>query len=742
MLTSHYPLTCDGFPTHVPITVCENLTPLHFAPNLILGQPINMSPYRIHVSNTSYTPGALMTVTVNGTEGFKGFLVQARAAGDPRPVGNFQGNLPSNQTYIWCSGGDPQNTITHRRTGPALYSWKELHLTWKAPDVAVGNISFWAIILHNYTIYWSGIQSAMVSGPPAVAKPPPTLEPGFKITKQECGIQKSCYSEPEHCTNSSDCEILVTYKTDGENITFEMSGKHRYIAVGFNDKQEMNQTDTITCSTSSSSAVEIRHYFLDFHQPIRSDLTNSADITRHIAAYENGTITCRFSRKITPFASNMRDLTKNWFFIFAWSGVSTSGGLNYHLANASYSGQRVNVTRPSTLKNGRKAPPAPPPDGKLEFSKADCGKTKNCYSEPTACSSSANCDYLVTFTPCQNKNDVDFELSAKSDWVAIGFNTKSKMDGTDTIICSRLDSGVAIKHYTLVNYNNPIQTNPAPAGVKVISGAYENGVIKCRFSRDKTASGILRLDQKIFLIFARGSVSQGGILNKHSEKSQSASQIDVCELSATLESKSSDLTLLRAHGAIMLVAWIVFATMAILVARYLKDAWGDICGKKGWFQIHRALTVTCLLLNTTGFVLVFVHAEGWSDSGGVHSVLGVIITFLACVQPILALFRPAPDAERRYIFNWTHRIVGISAFILAVANIILGLKLPHLDAEFAVYFVIAFCVGMATVVVLEIVRTCSQGKHSLLTQITIAFIGVLVVTVSINALIFIVREVP
>lgn len=29
----------------------------------------------------------------------------------------------------------------------------------------------------------------------------------------------------------------------------------------------------------------------------------------------------RFSRKITPFASNMRDLTKNWFFIFAWSGV-------------------------------------------------------------------------------------------------------------------------------------------------------------------------------------------------------------------------------------------------------------------------------------------------------------------------------------------------------------------------------------------------------------------------------------
>ena len=32
-----------------------------------------------------------------------------------------------------------------------------------------------------------------------------------------------------------------------------------------------------------------------------------------------------------------------------------------------------------------------------------------------------------------------------------------------------------------------------------------------------------------------------------------------------------------------------------------------------YFQVHRALTVTCLLLTITGFVLVFVHAEGWSD---------------------------------------------------------------------------------------------------------------------------------
>ena len=63
----------------------------------------------------------------------------------------------------------------------------------------------------------------------------------------------------------------------------------------------------------------------------------------------------------------------------------------------------------------------------VKFLTSECGKTKSCYSEPTDCSSSATCDYLVTFKPCEDKDDVDFELSAKRDWVAIGFNDKSKM---------------------------------------------------------------------------------------------------------------------------------------------------------------------------------------------------------------------------------------------------------------------------------------------------------------------------
>ena len=73
MLTSHSLMTCDGFPTHAPITVCENLMPFHRIPSgqPTLSQPPNTSPYWIHVSSENYTRDAMITVTVNSTKGIK-----------------------------------------------------------------------------------------------------------------------------------------------------------------------------------------------------------------------------------------------------------------------------------------------------------------------------------------------------------------------------------------------------------------------------------------------------------------------------------------------------------------------------------------------------------------------------------------------------------------------------------------------------------------------------------------------
>ena len=67
----------------------------------------------------------------------------------------------------------------------------------------------------------------------------------------------------------------------------------------------------------------------------------------------------------------------------------------------------------------------------LKITKDGCRKTKSCYSEPANCKSSKDCDYLVTMKPTGDQGEsgeVEFELSAKKQWVAIGFNNeKNKM---------------------------------------------------------------------------------------------------------------------------------------------------------------------------------------------------------------------------------------------------------------------------------------------------------------------------
>ena len=84
----------------------------------------------------------------------------------------------------------------------------------------------------------------------------------------------------------------------------------------------------------------------------------------------------------------------------------------------------------------------------------------------------------------------------------------------------------------------------------------------------------------------------------------------------------------------------------------------------------------------------------YSQEAGAHPITGIFVLVLAVIQPIMAVFRPHPGEEkyvwrvffsffslmypqcscslllvllffRRYIFNWAHRGVGLSALILA-----------------------------------------------------------------------------
>ncbi|CAM4874460.1 unnamed protein product [Rotaria socialis] len=146
----------------------------------------------------------------------------------------------------------------------------------------------------------------------------------------------------------------------------------------------------------------------------------------------------------------------------------------------------------------------------------------------------------------------------------------------------------------------------------------------------------------------------------------------------TVETEVEDDTFEYAHGTVMIFAWMVFASTAILFARYGRairfGSKDKFLGEKNWFQIHRLLACLTSVTTLLGFFLILVQTNAeWVrvDEGQtfVHSVLGGIIVCCALWQAWMALFRCHPDGSYRFIFNWLHRLTGSLAFFLSIPAI-------------------------------------------------------------------------
>jgi hypothetical protein len=142
------------------------------------------------------------------------------------------------------------------------------------------------------------------------------------------------------------------------------------------------------------------------------------------------------------------------------------------------------------------------------------------------------------------------------------------------------------------------------------------------------------------------------------------------------------LTLVQSHGLIMILAWMLFGSTGILFARYGRSfrfgARRQLLGKAAWFQIHRLLLSLTPLLTLVGFLLILVRAGGqWVNPQTsdlrlfAHSILGGIIVCCVIIQIWLALYRCHPQSRFRFVFDWSHRIIGLAAFMLSIPTIFL-----------------------------------------------------------------------
>ncbi|XP_059900916.1 putative ferric-chelate reductase 1 isoform X1 [Gadus macrocephalus] len=351
----------------------------------------------------------------------------------------------------------------------------------------------------------------------------------------------------------------------------------------------------------------------------------------------------------------------------------------------------------------------------LSISSAGCGRTKVCFSEPLNCDPAVDpgCHFMsasVSGLKAEAEAEAHFELKSRGPgYISFGFSQDQNMGNDDIYICGLDARGlVRVQHAYSTGRQKPKTLDLG--NVSRVLGSLQDGVISCSFTSINpisTQEGQTGFDAPYYLLFAYGSSTDGEI-GYHSGRFSSSEKLTISEYKQVGAAGSPQS--IRAHGALMLIAWMTTASLGMMVARYLKGLAKSHSpfGKAVWFLAHVSLMSLTVILTLIAFIVIFSYVRGWS--GGAHPVLGCLVTILAIIQPLGALFRCGPDHHMRYVFNWLHMLNALVMKVLAVAAIFTGLLMFDRSEDQALVKVMGGFVGWEAALYLsyELYSRCRQ----------------------------------
>ncbi|XP_028404491.1 uncharacterized protein LOC114527093 isoform X1 [Dendronephthya gigantea] len=531
----------------------------------------------------------------------------------------------------------------------------------------------------------------------ALGEPDKGVQEG--ISTAGCGKTMECLRYQPGC-NGSSCEFVATYSYQPatKNVTFELFGKNaEWVAIGFSEDDRMPNTDSVFCYNSGGNIL-IRSGRLVSRSLPSLEEDNGLVLLNQSTV---GGIRCKFTHPLTPGStSKLRSLDQKVYLLYAKGSVS--GNPKQHARSASGRGVsdgRVNVTNVGEDVEKEK------PDDKGGISTSGCGKTVGCLRYKSGCSGSS-CEFVATYSYQPATKIVTFELFGKvAEWVAIGFSDDQKMANTDSVFCYKSNGNILIRSGKLVSRSLP--SLEEEKDLVLLEQSTDGGGIRCKFTHPLTpgsASKLRSLDQEIYLLYAKGLVSGNPSQHAASASGRGFSEERV-NVTKTVEAETTTPSQLKkkVHGSLMTVVWILLASSGLFFARYTRQNWPDteLLGTKVWFQFHRVLMAVVVLGTIASIVIIFVDLDGFTEHEGTvktHAIIGLVVFLLAVLQPIGALLRPHPGTPKRPYFNFFHRSLGVSAFVMSVVTIILGLDFFKKDEAY--YTVIGYAVFLAFVIVI------------------------------------------
>ncbi|CAB1345997.1 unnamed protein product [Coregonus sp. 'balchen'] len=316
--------------------------------------------------------------------------------------------------------------------------------------------------------------------------------------------------------------------------------------------------------------------------------------------------------------------------------------------------------------------------GSIQFScptpALDVAAVRSVFSQPLNCDPGVSPDcYFLSAMTSPGDTAVQLEMTGPSDgYIAIGFSDDQRMGNDDIYICGR-DSGgfIQLQHAFSTGRRRP---EILPLGnVSDVKSSVNNNIISCSFTTRNPISTQRSVGSSslYYLMIVHGPTSNG-IIGFHTGNFISATKVDIS--SPQVATSQKEPPIIKAHGSLMLIAWMTTGSLGMIIARYLKGvAKGKHhFGKDVWFLAHVSLMTLTVAATIIAFILAFSEVGGWS--GGAHPVLGCIVMILAFFQPIAAMFRCGPHHHWRFLFNWSHALNAVAIKGLAVAAIFTGLS--------------------------------------------------------------------
>lgn len=368
----------------------------------------------------------------------------------------------------------------------------------------------------------------------------------------------------------------------------------------------------------------------------------------------------------------------------------------------------------------------------------ECGNSRGCFFSPKECNSETSCKYLLTYQ--EMESHISFEMSGsvdfplESSYVAIAFSEDKRMGEDSVIECvhdiSTGEVNLFPSYNTLGKNNDRINIPLEDAGLVLQNSSYYDGVIRCRFTREKVVDHdlIYDLNKQWYLLMANGQAKSSNI-DQHLLDPlpvRSDDRVSVLGLAVGGGATSSS-ALAIAHGCLMLIAWVFFVSLGKITARYYKETWEEkVLDLAVWFQIHRTCMVTAWICFVIATILIIYQVSGWVSNRGdsfSHSIVGIIAVCLGILQPFIALCRCHPGSANRPWFNWIHWAIGTVAHILAVSAIFLAFAFMHAKNALPFYM---FCIMGSYVIwhvfceiVLEIHACCIYKKRKRAEEVTL-----------------------